>query len=239
MIFREMQAQSERLRASKSDSCTSSRTTKTPSHTLVRVRNNQRRHRAKVREYTANLEVRVKQLELLLEHAERQGDELREDIRRYRHREAAYQNALGSNKAIASSVLSTSATRDQGVQTSSIGNSETDDPPAQIWQFWWRGFERAERLDNVCSTDGDDIEIANDGKGICAKYSNHSIPKASLDESTTLCSEAYDTIARLNVHDVDHELIERWLYSGFRAPTGVGEGCRVLNSVLMEALSNI
>lgn len=43
---------------------------KTPAHTLIRVRNNQRLHRQRRREYIASLEERVKELEGLLAHAQ-------------------------------------------------------------------------------------------------------------------------------------------------------------------------
>ena len=57
--------------------------TKTPAKTLVRVRNNQRRHRERRRQYIASLEQKVQETESLLEEARAEVAALRAETRRY------------------------------------------------------------------------------------------------------------------------------------------------------------
>lgn len=58
--------------------------TKTPAKTLVRVRNNQRRHRERRRQYIASLEQTVQETESLLEEARAEVAALRAEMRRYK-----------------------------------------------------------------------------------------------------------------------------------------------------------
>lgn len=57
------------------------RVTKTPTHTLIRVRNNQRRHRQRRREYIASLEQRLKDTEERLAQVQTENATLRERLR--------------------------------------------------------------------------------------------------------------------------------------------------------------
>ncbi|KIW11147.1 hypothetical protein PV08_10447 [Exophiala spinifera] len=61
---------------------------KTPAHTLIRVRNNQRRHRERRRQYIAFLEEKVDNSEHLLVQARAKIAELESDCRYWKHRAA-------------------------------------------------------------------------------------------------------------------------------------------------------
>src|ERR1700744_6734258 len=61
---------------------------KTPTHTLIRVRNNQRRHRERRRQYIAFLEEKVDHGEHLLAQARARIAELETESRYWKHRAA-------------------------------------------------------------------------------------------------------------------------------------------------------
>lgn len=216
-------------------SSTGSRRLKTPAHTLTRARNNQRRHRAKVREHIANLEAHVQHLELLLNQAEQQNDELRKEIQQYGNRETKRLQASGF-----ADVAGEKSTYRRPLQSSSLGSrqeQETSIPqtgsPLSTLQQTFIALSTRGTLDGLTSSrdEADAEHTAN-----CTDTSS-SYPKASRDESTTLCSEAYATIAQQNVRSVEKEIIDRWLSRGFRAALRKGEGCRVVNCVLLGVLA--
>lgn len=60
--------------------------TKTPAHTLIRVRNNQRRHRERRREYIASLEQKLQETEGLLAQAEADVAALKAEFERWKYR---------------------------------------------------------------------------------------------------------------------------------------------------------
>lgn len=58
------------------------------------------------------------------------------------------------------------------------------------------------------------------------------LPLVAPGESTTLCRVAYEIIAQQNMTGIDMSDVEQWLWPGFRRATKQGEGCRVDTKVL-------
>lgn len=206
---------------------------KTRAHILARARNNQRRHRAKVREHIATLEARVRNLELLLEQAEEQNEELKKEIQQCRTREEnqhSFRFADTTSENCTYHRLSRSSLPES--------NQDLENLVPQSRSFLRSlpqaagAFPATGKLGEIISGDGPAADHIMNCKEGCLEY-----PKASTDESTTLCSIAYATVAQQNVRDVDEEVIHQWLSRGFRAAQRNGEGCRVANCVLLELLS--
>ncbi len=64
-------------------------------------------------------------------------------------------------------------------------------------------------------------------------------PPPDPSESTTLCSQAYILISQQNFRNLDLETIREWLANGRRRAQREGEGCRVENGVLLRLLDYI
>lgn len=204
---------------------------KTPRHTLIRVRNNQRRHRAKVREHIANLEARVKDLEYLLNETEKRSQELQKELNWCRDRETKRRSCAESGD----NYQEEEATSHRPIQVNS--NTNCNPASATVEACPSRRSSSGKHNDSIRGilSFSDDATWAERTSRIQEACSNY--PKPTKDESTTLCSEAYATIATQNVRDIDDERIERLLCEGFRAARRKGEGCRVVNWVLMDALN--
>ncbi|PCD20264.1 hypothetical protein AU210_016676 [Fusarium oxysporum f. sp. radicis-cucumerinum] len=58
------------------------------------------------------------------------------------------------------------------------------------------------------------------------------LPLVAHGESTNLCRVAYEIIAQQNMAGIEMSDVEEWLWLGFRRATKQGEGCRVDTKVL-------
>ncbi|KAM0226678.1 hypothetical protein ACHAP5_012342 [Fusarium lateritium] len=68
---------------------------------------------------------------------------------------------------------------------------------------------------------------------LIAQYDHDNrLPLVAPGESTTLCRVAYEIIAQQNMAGIDMSDVEQWLWPGFRRATKQGEGCRVETKVL-------
>jgi hypothetical protein len=234
-------------------------------HTLNRVRENQRRHRARQRDRVATLEEKLAQTEQLLAEARAEITFLKAQqeatnlICRDTHLELP--EDLASTVEAASREIGNLNNRQSGLavnggpQFPHLGNSTTPDlsflgddiSPAFIIDI--NGLQlplspplaTEEDLLNgppPCCSDSVALPLTNEPVDPeCSTCKTKPLPDPS--ESTTLCAQAFVLISQQNFRNLDPETIRMWLAQGFRRAQREGEGCRVENGALLRLLDYI
>jgi hypothetical protein len=216
---------------------------KTPTHTLIRVRNNQRRHRQRRREYIVHLEQRLRDVEERLEKAQAENARL-------------------------SIMTMWSIPVDQNFDALSIFSYPIPDVSQGIQHDLSQSpHVEAENLEEVSAhgrsllLPSADPDLPSPGDLSCCHAPNpdresHLFidketglsdpnpigdPQASCSKSTSmLCSQAYLIIHHHNRRQLGTEEVESWLRPGFI--TGgplTAEGCRVDNQLLLSLLEYV
>ncbi|KAF2197836.1 hypothetical protein GQ43DRAFT_458249 [Delitschia confertaspora ATCC 74209] len=194
-------------------------------HTLERVRENQRRHRARRRDHIATLEQK-------LQEAERQLAEARADIealKRERDGGTSDSELLTNLPSPLMSVYSpTVSVPNSPSPTLGATNGPIHTAAATCQPLCCETEKEEERtMSNVTASSLD------------CDCPSTALPPSNPSESTTLCSQAYILIAQQNYRGIEGDTIRRWLWEGFRAGQGRGEGCRVENGALFSLLDFI
>lgn len=185
-----------------------------PSDDAIRVRNNQRRHRERVKTRIADLEAKVAYLETDL----RSANDLIEELRRENE-------ALRMTKAPSqpSQQLPSSPQRTVTPQALRPLN-ETSTAPSSTERRVGGGF---------CCRPGPGDEA--DGE-----TSDREDYPAPLDgESTTDCQTAYTLLKQQSAGQLDPETAEQFLRPGYRRAMRQGEGCRVQTHLVYGLLDKI
>ncbi|KAJ4114775.1 hypothetical protein NW768_011329 [Fusarium equiseti] len=214
-------------------------------HTRDRVRNNQRQHRARRRDYIATLEGK-------LEEAERTISNLRKQIKDLEDGNSALGAALpkgnmDSTVASASDSMNLgmvvgSATENHDFAEPVLGNSLAShtDPfiisptltPAPIFTYSTPGHSSEPTNHEASRYSLPSLQISSSTPTFLTTNS-------SCQESTILCSEAYILIAHQNHKGLSESAIAAFLWPSFRASTFPNEGCRVATNSLYTLLSFI
>ena len=206
-------------------------------HTLTRVRENQRRHRARRKDYIASLEQRLADAEAQLEAAraeiavlrgERERERGVEPTEEYRDRRVTeemfalegmvegglmFEVPMGVENMIEAGDTSGMVEANEEVAVT----EETGPPPC-------------------CEDQG--AQVARVQESVeCSEC--HTRPAPAPTESTTLCAKAYVLIAQQNFRGIDAGTIRLWLYQGYRRARREGEGCMVENGALFRLLDYI
>lgn len=184
---------------------------KASDHNARRVRNNQRRHRTRVKSRIAELGAALADTQQRLEAAEARVSELSTEIERLQSlvnemtsethqppvlsRQGWNQNTglTANEKLHASASHSLTQSQSSGITTA--------DP-------WHSSFLYA--FENDCS----------------------SLPNAERGESTIECKLAYKIIEQQNFRQLDVRSIQEWLKPGFRKGSRPGQGCCVNTNLL-------
>lgn len=187
-----------------------------PSDDAVRVRNNQRRHRERVKTHIANLEARVKMLEGELDTANARIGDLTREVETYRH-ERRSRPPQESQPSQASSTVSPSVLRP------TQPTLPLADVPSE------RSSERfcCRRPDVGGTSDGADVSDRED------------LPAAEEGESTTNCETAYRMLKQQSAGALDPETAEQFLRPGYRRASRQGDGCRVQTKLVYGLLDHI
>ncbi|KAF5595012.1 hypothetical protein FPCIR_4636 [Fusarium pseudocircinatum] len=186
----------------------------------TRVRDNQRRHRARVKARTESLEAQLSLTQQELRAAQARIHEL--------------ESFITANRPLFVS--------EQGELPVGLGasNSGNDEPTFKTLN------ERSGQQDldknvvpsvfEIASTD----ELASSMFSTVQHYDkDDQLPSVSPGESTTLCRVAYEIIEQHNMTGVESSEIENCLRSGFRRATRMGEGCRVETTILYALIDRI
>jgi hypothetical protein len=229
-------------------------------HTLNRVRENQRRHRARQRDRVATLEEKLAQTEQLLADARAEitflkaQQEATNEICRDNHLELPEDLAstvaaanretdnLNNKQADLAEYLGTSATTDLSFLTNDISPAFIIDintlslppqpsPPSTL-------------LDSSgpppCCSDAPVPLPLPPNQPVDPECSTcKTKPPPSPSESTTLCAQAFVLISQQNFRNLDPGTIRMWLEQGLRRARREGEGCRVENGALWRLLDYI
>lgn len=224
-------------------------------HQATRVRNNQRRHRARIKSRLEFLETELAQSEEELRTAKDRIDELEALLRAQgsccapSHQfddpvQSSYctpgqvtvvqplpAQQLGdlggglSNSGVCRCLL---ASVNQSATLQSCGQSSILSPVTNIL---------AGDVAIVKDYATDHSETGMFGFSLLAQYEHNSgLPLVASDESTTLCRVAFEIIARQNMASIDPGELERQLWPGFRREIKQGEGCRVDTKVLYAVI---
>ncbi|KAF2101217.1 hypothetical protein NA57DRAFT_72659 [Rhizodiscina lignyota] len=192
---------------------------KTPEHNAARVRNNQRRHRTRVKERMSDLETRLAQTQRLLDAALTQIDELKSEL------------AKSINGAV--------STRDQQSllaprgQSPVIYNAGTQNDLASQ-------DDQRRAPPSMCCNSLATSPITSAATTTCDEVGNcNDFEPQAQDESTTPCDMAFAIIKQQNFRDVDVAAIGEWLRRGYRRALRNDDGCRVENGLLFTVLDFI
>ncbi|CAH0023362.1 unnamed protein product [Clonostachys rhizophaga] len=213
-------------------------------HEAVRLRNNQRRHRKKVKDRIAELEFRLAETQLQLNEALARVEGLSQELEqakaeRNRAEEPLtrdHTQVLESGKILSSEPgrlivqQGKDATNQQTslVQNQPISTGVSAGNPSPILSAPWTSDTTVPTLALSYETfiDSDDQDCSN-------------LPLPEPGKSTTRCRDAYLTITQQNYKGLDSSFIIEWLEPGFRGAISKGDGCRVDTDLLFTLLDFI
>ncbi|KAL6837375.1 hypothetical protein V8C40DRAFT_229810 [Trichoderma camerunense] len=223
---------------------------KSPKQKATRIRNNQRRHRAKVKTHISTLEAELEESQRQLIAAEHRITALTAEVERLlkeARREPSptrvspvqqytFNSSMPPNVSEAPCHCSWNSQRQLSNSLSYKQNAVVDPP------FGMPVVPSPMLMDHINAYSG--INAGNGiGKGdltlavaFVAQYDCQSLPPSQPGESTTDCVAAYTIIEQQNFKGFDMEAIHRRLQSGYRRAKSPGEGCTVVNSLLYSII---
>ncbi|KAF1978943.1 hypothetical protein BU23DRAFT_549640 [Bimuria novae-zelandiae CBS 107.79] len=208
-------------------------------HTLTRVRENQRRHRARRKDYIATLEQKLADTEAQLADARaeivllRQEREREQEQSRVRNDSVIQADISGEMMALERLVdaLPTPVAGETFPTHNDLPETLLDEPSLSL-SLPPKTLEIVAPTAPPCCEDTPPAASPE-----CS--SCHTRPAPLPSESTTLCAQAYVLIAQQNFRGIDAGTIRLWLYQGYRRARREGEGCRVENGALFRLLDYI
>lgn len=238
---------------------------KTPAHTLVRVRNNQRRHRERRRQYVATLEQKVQETERLLVQATADIAALEAELRNrtcdrcrlHKHKDGEVSGSMPPCRAVTPETLSQASQTDDSADACPISTATPNAlaatfnpldqyPATSVVQAPHSCCKRCgynARCSSPCSIEVDFATTKPSTQSPVFKNIGAQLlpaPSQSLEsvhsESTTLCTDAFFLLEQHNFRGLSPHEITVWLFRGFRPAKNDGEGCRVENQLLFELL---
>lgn len=197
--------------------------TRPADHNAIRVRNNQRRHRARAKEHVQDLEKRLEETSARLDAALQTISHLAQEVEILRGR------VLSSP---AWSQLPPPAT-ETAPGVAPVEAPPVDPTPIQDpLDLDSHTEEPLEVLDTTAQPSS--AETAENADCGCDGY-----PPQAPGESTLPCSSAFRIIEQQNFSGVEVTTIRAWLGPGFRRALRPGEACRVETNRVYELLDHI
>lgn len=227
-------------------------------HNATRVRNNQRRHRARIKTRLESLEIELAKSQNELRTARDRIEELEALLRAKASCSAPGQQF--EDPAQSSYCSPGQVIVEQPLPALQLGNLGSDLSNSGVCQYplasvnqsaTLQGYGQNSILSPVTNILAGDMAIVNDyatdhidtgrfGFSLLAQYEHNSgLPLVASDESTTLCRVAFEIIAQHNMASIDSGELEHQLWSGFRRETKEGEGCRVDTKILYAVIDYI
>jgi hypothetical protein len=234
-------------------------------HTLNRVRENQRRHRARQRDRVATLQEKLAETEQLLAVANAEIAFLK--AQQHATNVICRDNHIELPQDLASIPTTTeepeSLNKQSGLAPAAIDNSGAQFQYAQNTDLSYLSAEdissafiidinslqlplpapapgSVESLSGPppCCSDTAPLPLLDEPVDPeCSTCKTKPLPDPS--ESTTLCAQAFVMISQQNFRNLDPETIRMWLAQGLRRAQREGEGCRVENGALLRLLDYI
>lgn len=190
-------------------------------HNAVRVRNNQRRHRARAKGHVQDLEKRLEETTARLEAALQTIGHLAQEVELLRGRVPA-SSAWPQNDLITATLPDASHAEVQGVDTKPIQDVLSPEIPAE------ESSDVRETIAAPTAETDDSADCGCDG-----------LPPQAPGESTLPCSSAFRIIEQQNFSGVEVTTVRAWLGPGFRRALRPGEACRVETNRVYELLDHI
>lgn len=196
--------------------------TKPPDHNANRVRNNQRRHRARVKSRMEELETRLQETNEKLEAALSTISSLKAEVETLRSSQSSPPDPLVGPR----------------LPVVFVDPSHPEHPHSSA--TYLQQPDEATPLSTVISESFKHDIIPASAVLIVSSDTNcdcQGAPPPALGESTISCSSAFQMIDQQNFNRVEAATIKAWLGPGFRLRPG--EACRVVTNKLYEILDNI
>ncbi|KAF2491483.1 hypothetical protein BU16DRAFT_119706 [Lophium mytilinum] len=222
------------------------RNTVSPAHTLTRVRNNQRRHRERRRDYIASLEQSLEDANKAMEEIKKELEFSRVELERWRSGvvvrvESGYipsRHNINTSKDLASEAPAFEipdvvchqqlpVLPEACLQQCQLQNPQCAFPPPSSTSA------PTLSLDIPYTEDPELLALMSSNSSSCISF------PAKGHESTTPCTQAYVLISQQNFRGLDAHTIRSWLYEGFRQAQNQNEGCSVDNKLLFGLLDFI
>ena len=209
--------------------------TKPADHKVTRQRNNQRRHRQRVKDRMADLEDRLEKTQRQLGQTLDRVGELTLELERVRRGGLL---APGAEDAGASSDHGggRGLVDDNGPTIDPRSNQNASQPsnPGTTCSKAPCGGSPAVHDPTNLSWPGDTIVPPDSWEEECCD-----LPHPKPGTSTTRCRDAYIIISQQNYRALDIHAIRQWLEPGFHGALHRGDGCRVDTEVLFALLDYI
>ncbi|KAG6364226.1 hypothetical protein INS49_005824 [Diaporthe citri] len=189
-------------------------------HNAIRVRNNQRRHRARAKGHVQDLEKRLEETNARLETALQTISHLAQEVEILRGR-------MPPSSAWPQSPLSTAAL----AAVPHVEAQPLDPTPVQ------EGLQLpTDESPNIPDTTVAPPAAETEDSADCGC---DGLPPQAPGESTLPCSSAFRIIEQQNFSGVEVTTIRAWLGPGFRRALRPGEACRVETNRVYELLDHI
>lgn len=226
-------------------------------YNAARLRNNQRRHRKKVRDHIAELESRLSETHLQLDQALSRIAELSEELSRVQRDPVLLESSEAPKETLTTGSKATTDVR----SWLSIGHGPrvAQEPDCQhdLLAARREEDETKEQTDltpglSISSevstpsppvlsapwTSNVAVQVPELNFEVFADFGDQdccSLPLPEPGRPTTRCRDAYFVINQQNYKALDSSVIRGWLEPGFRRPISEGDGCRV-DTVLLFTL---
>ncbi|KAH6886781.1 hypothetical protein B0T10DRAFT_549740 [Thelonectria olida] len=236
-------------------------------HKVVRLRNNQRRHRKKVKDHIAELESRLAETQLQLDQALARIARLSEELEQAR---PGPNSMLLESRQTSEQIPTTRNNADEAPKSGHVhqstlvqetynildsqhnnhlGTNRGKDGPSQPTSLASNQFIPSEVSAWNPSlvlpapwTSGTTIQaltLTDEALTDTEDQDCCNLPPPEPGKSTTRCRDAYFVITQQNYKAIDGTVIRAWLEPGFRGETSEGDGCRVDTDLLFTLLDFI
>lgn len=196
-------------------------------HNAIRVRNNQRRHRARVKDHIEDLEKRLDETNTRLEAALSKIASLKSEL-----------EVLRGHQPVSSSHASSQSSPPRRGSSSSSMHTRSDDA-----ETFYPAFHQPLPPENafVPSPHSQTVAVVeSDGMGGSTDICNcEGLPPPAAGESTVPCGSAFQIIEQQNFSGIEVTKIRAWLGPGFRTSPIPGGPCRVETNLLYQLLDHI
>lgn len=198
-----------------------------------RVRNNQRRHRARVKSRIEELEARLEETNAKLETAQSTITSLKAEVDTLRAAQSSTSPRLRSSRSLAPPASPESAPQIPDLDPQFL--STISKLPKQTSEHREALSLLPDATTQVSGLNSPALGMTVENDSICDCPAG--APPPALGESTIACSSAFQIIEQQNFSGVEVTTIKAWLGPGFRLKPG--EACRVETNRLYELLDHI
>ncbi|KAK3349891.1 hypothetical protein B0T25DRAFT_250877 [Lasiosphaeria hispida] len=213
---------------------------KGPGHEAARQRENQRRHRARVKTHISELEATLANTQSRLDDALGCIDNLTAEVQRLQH--ALQQQGPTPQLSVSARRTDESVSSGPGAavedrvpqRTQGCGSSQCEKDASFVDEFHPVEDYPSERQDA-----GSESLMLSSRGSLDPSTDCPLLPPPSPGESTMTCRDAFSIIRERSVFGFDFDAAIDWLKPGFRRAIVAGGGCRVQTHILFSFVDRI